>query len=537
MRLPPPARRTALLAALILAAGIGAAVAQPRQDPRAPQADAHLARCDAAAERLGEAHLRDMHVAFRQVLPFARDILAAHHVQASFTDGGRQARVELHLRHVRSLDIPEGNPRTTYLTSVDGGAVLQDHRSRHPALWQVDEATVAAADRAYDIRYRDPADPASRPWLEDSDTAAALTAYEVIAIYTDRYSGFAGLALEARDRRHPHRIYAIAGTHVFDHTDLRTWASGLTMGRGQFVSSSALRMIRDAADYAADMQGGGEVFVTGQSQGGMTSQGVGYLLQAYLDARRAPHHLVHVVSWGAVGARETLGRLIAEWREGQGRGIWRAIERHWAATDPDYATAAEVWNAIAAGWEGVAPGAEDSHLTDVVSRMRVIGYFFEIDLFSRGGTFLGTTFAFPTALILPDDCDAMVAEMVVGSQGGDFGVRLESHFLKGYRRAVGRGAIAVARPALPAKWEWVAALMPTLETIGDLWLETLWLSRDATLPPHWQGCTASAEWFTLENRVCRAAHWPGCGPDPAASLPRWCLVREPAPGRSLPELR
>jgi len=536
--MPPvtPLRRTTLAAAaLAVLFCAGPALAQPRQDPRAADAQRQVDRCDAAAARLGEAHMRDMNLGFRNLVPFARDILAAHNIQASFTDGGRQARVELHLRHVRRLDIPEGNLETTYLTGVDGGAILQDRRSRHPALWQIDEATVAAADRAYDIRYRDPADPASRPWLEDSETATALAGYEVIGIYTDRYSGFAGLALEAKDRRHPHRIYAIAGTHVFDHTDLRTWASGLTMGRGQFVSTGALRMIRDAADYAADMNGGGEVFVTGQSQGGLASQGVGYLLQAYLDARAAPHHLVHVVSWGAVGARETLGRLITTWREGGGRGVWRAIERHWAATDPHYATAAEVWNAITTRLDAVSPGEEDAHLTDVASRMRVVGYFFEIDLFSRGGSFLGTTFAFPTALILPDECDMMVAEMMVGIQGGDFGVRLESHFLKGYRRAVGRGAIAVARPAEPAKWDWIADLMPAFETIGDLWLETIYLSRDATLPPHWQGCTANAEWFTRANRTCRADYWPGCGPD--LELRRWCLVREPAPDRSLPEMR
>jgi hypothetical protein len=533
--MPPALPSRLVAAALAVLLGAGAALAQPRQDPRAAEARDQVARCDAAAQQLGDAHLRDLHLSFRRLLPFAQDILAAHHVQASFAEGGRQARVELHLRHVRQLDVPEGNPATTYLAGVDGGAILQDRRSRHPALWQVDEATVAAADRAYDIRYRDPADPASRPWLEESETAAALTGYEAIAIYTDRYSGFAGLVLEAKDRTHPHRIYAIAGTHVFDHTDLRTWASGLTMGRGQFVSTAALRMIRDAADYAADLRGGGEVFVTGQSQGGLTSQGVGYLLQAYLDARGAPHHLAHVVSWGAVGARETLGRVIAQWREGESRGVWRAIERHWAATDPGYATAAEVWNAIASRWDGVAPGAEDAHLSDVASRMRVVGYFFEIDLFSRGGSFLGTTFAFPTALILPDACDTMVAEMVAGAQGGDFGVRLESHFLKGYRRAVARGAIAVARPAEPAKWEWVTALIPTLETIGDLWLETLFLSGDATLAPHWRGCTSSAEWFTRDNRICRADFWPGCGRDQDAQ--RWCLVREGAPGRSLPALR
>ena len=28
--------------------------------------------------------------------------------------------------------------------------------------------------------------------------------------------------------------------------------------------------------------------------------------------------------------------------------------------------------------------------------MRVVGFFFEIDLFARGGSFLGTAFAFPT---------------------------------------------------------------------------------------------------------------------------------------------
>lgn len=536
MPVPPPLRRIrAGLACAALLLGAGEALGQPRHDPRGHEAAAHIARCDAAAARLGDTHVRDMHVGFRTLLPFARDILAAHHVQASFADGGRQARVELHLHHVRQLDIPEGNPATTFLTDVDGGAILQDRRSRHPALWQVDEATVAAADRAYDIRYRDPADPASRPWLEDSDTAAALAGYEVIGLYTDRYSGFAGLALEARDRAHPHRIYAIAGTHVFDHTDLRTWASGLTLGRGQFVSNAALRMVRDAAAYATDTRGGGEVFVTGQSQGGLTSQGVGYLLQAYLDARGAPHHLVHVVSWGAVGARETLARLIAHWRDGQGRGVWRAIERHWAATEADQATVAEVWNAITTRWQGVAAGQEDAHLSEVAARMRVVGYFFEIDLFSRGGRFLGSTFAFPTALILPDACDMMVAELVAGSQGGSFGVRLESHFLKGYRRAVARGAIAVARPAEPAKWEWVADLMPALEVVGDLWLETIYLSRDATLAPHWQRCAASSEWFTIENRVCRADYWPGCGP--GGDPPRWCLVREGAPGRSLPELR
>ena len=514
---------------------IGAAQAQRATDPRGAAAAQQIARCDAAAAHLAKEHVRDMHVAFRQALPFAQDILASHQVKASFTDGGRQARVELHLRHVRDLEIPEGSPSTHDIPGVDGAAILQDRRSRHPALWQVDEATVAAADRAYDIRYRDPADPNSRPWLEDSPTAAALAQYEVVRVYTDRYSGFAGLVLEAKDRRHPHRIYAIAGTHTFDHPDLRTWASGLTMGRAQAISTAALSMIRDAAAYATAGPAGGEVFVTGQSQGGLSAQGVGYVLQAYLDAVQKPHHLVHIVSWGAIGAKDSLIRMIAHWREGKGRGFAAELERHWAASDPNYPAAAEVWNAVATRWARVAPGREAAHLDDTATRMRSIGYFFEVDLFARAGTFLGTTFAFPTALILPDECETTVAESMVGFGSGGFGVRLESHFLKGYRRAVARGAIAVARPAQAAKWEWMTNLLPTFESVGEVWLEMIYLNRDATLDPNWAVCTANAEWFTAENRSCRSAGWDGCGP--SSDPPRWCLVREPPPGVSLPAIR
>jgi hypothetical protein len=262
---------------------------------------------------------------------------------------------------------------------------------------------------------------------------------------------------------------------------------------------------------------------------------VGYVLQAYLDAVQKPHHLVHIVSWGAIGATDSLIRMIAHWREGKGRGFAAELERHWAASDPNYPAAAEVWNAVATRWARVAPGQEAAHLQDTVSRMRSIGYFFEVDLFARAGTFLGTTFAFPTALILPDECEMTVAESMVGVGGGGFGVRLESHFLKGYRRAVARGAIAVARPAQAAKWEWMTNLLPTFESVGEVWLEVIYLSRDATLDPNWAVCTANAEWFTEENRSCRSSGWDGCGP--SSDPPRWCLVREPPPGISLPAIR
>lgn len=483
--------------------------------------------CDAA----GAESLRDMQLSFARALPFARDVLAHHHVTATIEGRGRQARVALHLRDVRDLALPDGHPATTYRTDLDGAAILQDRRSRHPALWRVYTATVAAANRAYDVRDDG---PGTQPHLDDSEPTEGLEDYRVVRLYTDRYTGFAAMALEARGdaARPPHRIYAIAGTHVFVRTDLRSWASGLTMGRAQYVSNAALRLIRDAADYAGD---GGEVFVTGQSQGGLVAQGVGVMLQAYLDQRAAPHHLVHVVSWGASGARETLARTIARQRDGGGRGFPAALERHWAETEPDYPALAALWGAITASWARIPPGGEDAWLTAVAARMRVVGFFFEIDLFARGGTFLGTAFAFPTALVLPDGCDMTVAELIIGAPPGPFTVRLESHFLKGYRRAVGRGAIAVARPARPARWEWFSDLMPTLEDAGDLWLEVLHLSRDATQPAQWQGCTASDEWFTQSNRYCRADWWPGCGP--AVEEERWCLVRRGVARRSVPLLR
>lgn len=498
--------------------------AQPDTDPRRPEAEAQVARCVAmddppTAERIR----RDLNVAVGGLMPFARDVLLNHRTRSAWSQDGREIRVELYLQNIRDLALPQG--AVTYLPSVDGQAILQDRRSRIPALWRVDEATVNAAARAYDIRDPAPGDPASPPVLEDSKIAADLPGYDVVRIYADTFTGFAGLVLQSRPRPDlpVHRIYAIAGTHVFEHTDFRTWASGLTFGRSQFVSTAALNMLRDAAAYVSDMRGGGEVFVTGQSQGGLTSQGLGYLLQSYLDAQAKPHHLAHVVSWGAVGAQETLVSLIRHHRDGDGRGFDQALETHWAATDPDYAAAAAFWKTATARWNSVPPGGEEAHLHDVMGRMRVVGYFFEVDLFARAGTFLGTTFAFPTQLVLPDECELLVAEAVVGMSPGRFSVRLESHFLDGYRRAVARGAIAVSRPALPAKWEWFASLLPVFDAAGSVWLKVLYLDGPATSPANWRACEAAGLWRTRENPWCRKTWWPGCGP--VEKGPNWCLIR------------
>jgi hypothetical protein len=527
-------RACVLVACLVWA---GAAWAQqrtaPRPDPQAARVTAareHIARCTDAGGKLAEAQANDISLSFASVLPFAGDILARHRLRASILGGGRQLRVELRLPGVRAVEVPEGNPETIYRTDIDGGAVLQDRRSRIRELWRVDEATVQAAELAYDIRYPDPEDPAAVARLEPSGESAVPEGYRVVRLYTDLYTGFAALVLEApASRGRPaHRIYAIAGTHVFQNTDLRTWASGLTFGRAQIVSTAALAMVADAAAYAQDMAGGGEVFVTGQSQGGLTSQGFGYLLQTALAEAGARHHLVHVVSWGGVGALEALANLVVVYRRGESRGFPKMFEMHWAAADPGYKQATQAWTLMAASWDKVTPGDEAGHVRAMAARMRVVGYFFEIDLFARAGTFIGTTFAFPTALILPDACDALVAELVAGISAGDFGVRLESHFLQGYRRAVQRGAIALSRPAQPAKWQWVTDVMPFFDSAGRTWLENLYLDGPASRAPHWQQCRAAGLWLTEENNFCRAEHWPGCGYSKAQD--RWCMISGDAAG-------
>jgi hypothetical protein len=508
--------------------GLAAAGVEARAETlgqREAVAAAQMARCGPAAARAADVKRQEMDVSMTTLLPYAREVLSSHRLSAHFEDKGRELHVELHLSNLRNVEMPDGEGLATYRTDVDAARVQQDPRSRIPRLWRVDESTVEAAALAYNVRFPPAELLLGEAELDLSDGSAVPEGYRVVRLYTGGYTGFAGLVLESTPASGlpKHRIYAIAGTHVFDHTDLRGWASGLTFGTAQVTAQAALLMIRDAAAFATDMRDGGEVFFTGQSQGGLSSQGVGFLAQVYLDALARPHHLVHVVSWGGIGAEEALAHMIGLQRNGDGRGYWRRLETHFSALDPDYSSGSRVWNAIAGQWRRVPAGGERDYIRDVVSRMRVIGYFFEIDMFARAGTFIGTTFAFPTALILPENCDELMAEAVIGSTGGTFGVRLESHFLRGYRRAVARGAIGVARAAYPHKWAWATDLLPTFDAIGRIWLETLYLEGAATRPHTWQGCQRAGIWMTKHNRYCEATHWPGCGAVEAGE-PNWCLI-------------
>lgn len=492
--------------------------------------------CATAADALRDRAAQPVRISLDNMLPFTQAILERHSVQSRVRRDGKGVEIDLMLNRVRRMDVPEAASGTITWLDPSRSRLLEAPRSRIRDVWRVDEATVMAADRAYEIDLDLDEAMEVRPKLDAASLRQALPGYRLLRLYGDAYSGFAGMVLEAqpsgkRDRTFtPHRIYAVAGSRVFYNTDLRTWASGLTMARAQFVSNAALEMAADAADYAGDLARGGEVFVSGQSQGGLTSQGLGFLIQSLLDVRPGANRLVHVVSWGAIGAREAVVALVDGERAGDGRGFPDQIERHWEARGSS-ARAIAIWNELSAPWERLSDSAVGGHVDAVAARMRVIGFFFEIDLFARAGTFMGTTYAFPTELVLPDDCEQLVAELVVGQTGGDFGVRLESHFLNGYERAVRRGAIGLARPALPHKWEWVSDMLPTFQAMGDAWLESLYLDRLGASPGNWRACGQAKSFRTDANLRCEALYWPGCGPrqrsQSGGDYGSWCLIVDP----------
>lgn len=469
------------------------------------------------------------------------------------------AVVDVRLEGVRDLEIPGSLSDDLVYQDIRSTRVVNDPRSSIANLWRVEEATVIASDLAYDVKERRTPDLRERGQLAP-DRARELTGYTVVATYLDAYTGFKAVAFERQDPApgEAHRIYAIAGTQVFVNTDFRDWAAGLTMARSHMVSTAALRLIADAAAYASDPAHGGEVFVTGQSQGAVTAQGIGFLLQEYLDAGAGANatrhagtfagedHLVHVVSWGAVGALQPIVTLIQRQREGAGRDFPPPFERHWAVADPDHDGAMAVWSRLAKAWSRLDDAAIRPHIDAVAQHMRVVGYFYEIDPFARAGTFLGTSMVLPTAFVLPTDCEQLVTELMFQTRAGNIGITLESHFLKGYQRAVERGALAVARPAETGKWDWVTDLLPIGDVIGKAWLSEIYRDGILASEANWRTCTTAKQWRTDRNSRCRRGYWPGCSREPVptggeagvtADGARWCLIdRATPPGEASPAL-
>jgi hypothetical protein len=435
---------------------------------------------------------------------------------------------------VRNLALPHWlSNKITYLEpSLD--TVLRDPRSRLADLAQTDQNTVIASELAYDVEESVDDDLRSHGRLPDEALQRELPGYEVAGTFVDTFTGFKAVAFQSKTGdRNAHRIYAVAGTQVFENTDFRDWASGLMMAEPQFVSDATLSMIKNAADYASDLEHGGEVLITGQSQGALGAQGVGYLLEEYLNASRAPHHLVHVVAWGAAGAEEAIIATIRRHRRGMSRDVWPLLERHWSYTEPDYGAIMQIWRDIRTQWQDLADEEIEAHLSSVARQTRSIGFFFEIDPFARTGRFLGTSFVFPTGLMLPDPCEDLVVELLFRTKIGKLGVTLESHFLNGYRRAVTRGAIALSRPAQPEKWPWVIDWLSNIRSIAKAWLANQYLEKLAASESNWRLCMQSVEWMTDRNRTCRRSYWPGCAAaadyDTADTpfekeAPHWCLI-------------
>lgn len=472
--------------------------------------------CDGALDWLKAEPARDVHL---------EQVATARWSRA----GGDATGIDLVLRDVRDLPLPRLAIGKVTPVAEDGRRFIDDPRSRLLDASAVIDATVLAADAAYDIRERR-GSPATAP--DPAEAAAVereLPGYVIRKLYIDDFTGLKAFALESRDATH--RIYAIAGTQVFTNRDYRDWASGLMMGRPQFVSDASLLLARDAADYASDPERGGEVFFTGQSQGAIIGQALGVIAQELLDERPAPHRLLHVVTWGVTGATEPIEEMIRRSRRGNGRDIWPPLERHWALTGAQHPAAMDLWNALEARWSRLAEADVADHVASIASRMHVIGYFFDIDPFARVGTFPGTPLVLPAQMVLPQRCEPLVTELVLDTRIGDVGLQLESHFLKGYRRAVQRGAVELARPARIEQRRWVLDLLPPAGIVGRAWLGSIYLAGLSNDRANWKRCLDSGHWLTDANRDCRRSYWPGCAPeaaerasDPDANAARWCLV-------------
>ncbi|MFO1119763.1 MAG: hypothetical protein U1E38_06535 [Rhodospirillales bacterium] len=428
--------------------------------------------------------------------------------------------------------LPHLTPGRVTPLADDSSAFVNDRRSRLADQATIVEATVLAADLAYDIRERNGAGSVNPDPAEAAAVARDLPGYVIQKLYIDDFSGFKGFALESRDGTH--RIYAVAGTQVFASRDYRDWASGVAMARPQFTSDAALVMALDAAAYASDADRGGEVFFTGQSQGGIVVQGLAFLTEELLDERPDPHRLLHTVAWGMAGATQSIMQVVQRARQGNGRDVWPPLERHWSLTNPQHRAAMQAWNILEHRWSRLAESEIAAHVAKVAGEMHVIGYFFDIDPFARAGTFLGTPLVFPVELVLPRRCEPLVTELIFDVPTGEIGLQLESHFLNGYRRAVQRGAVDLARPVRLEERQWILDLLSTAEPMARAWLQNIYLGRLGKDQANWQRCFASGHWMTDVNRNCRKSYWPGCAPpaaespqEPATATAGWCLLARP----------
>lgn len=452
----------------------------------------------------------------------------------------RLSQIRLNINDLNRIEVPAENliPVEEYRTSDIHH--VQDSRSTIRNLLDVDNMLAYAADAAYDVISNDSLTNlqvgiSQRNGVPHQDLAAR---YRIQKIYADAYTGFKAIAFESIQRNLPkHRIYAIAGTFVFFRPDLRTWASGLSLGRLGSLSDASLELVEDAAMYAASRDGG-EVIVTGQSQGGILAQNTGFLVQMRLNAEKEQRRLdqtklVHIITLGAVGSVEAIEKFIKQSLEGNVRGISVDIERHIKYLNVErYSRILATWRKIESAWRTLRPDPVQirEFVFNEAKKMRVIGYFFQLDLFARSGTFLGTTYLLPYELAFPRQCDRLQAFDILSNMKASRAFVFETHFLNGYRRAMQRGVLSLARPMLPKKWDWVLNLQRVLDPVSDLWMNTLFLEQTAATQENWNECKKSKSWTTMRNRYCTQEFHPGCSQVPysqgSSDFNSWCLIRE-----------
>ncbi len=171
---------------------------------------------------MDDALRRDVRVVTPSAVPDARAILNA----AQAEDGGRlsfaveqpgptgPAAIDIRIDGLRDLAIPRSLSNDLVYEDMRRTQIVDDPRSSLSALWRVDEATVIAADLAYDVVEHRLPDLREEGYLPPA-SALKLRDYVVAATYLDTYTGFKAVAFERRDpdaggrssylrdRRHP----------------------------------------------------------------------------------------------------------------------------------------------------------------------------------------------------------------------------------------------------------------------------------------------------------------------------------------------
>ena len=146
------------------------------------------------------------------------------HSTASHEARDRSAGIELVVRDVRDLPLPHRAAGAVTSTGRNGAEFVNDRRSSLADALDIVEASVVAADLAYDIQEQAQSDLRAIGRLDPETVSRELPGYIIQRLYVDSFSGLKAVALESRLSRH--RIYAIAGTQVFVNRDYRDWASG-----------------------------------------------------------------------------------------------------------------------------------------------------------------------------------------------------------------------------------------------------------------------------------------------------------------------